>query len=560
MRIAEPGGDAPGLRIRADPGASVGARFLPLSGPRWGIGEFSYPGAHDWNWSGRIKLMSPRQIEVSEPREVGITELVLRDAHQSLFATRMALEDMVDACADIDAAGYWSVECWGGATYDSCIRFLNEDPWERLRTLRKLLPNSRLQMLLRGQNLLGYRHYNDEVVDRFVDKSAENGMDVFRVFDALNDPRNMARAMAAVKKTGKHAQGTICYTISPVHTVEGYVKLAGQLIDMGADSIALKDMAALLKPQPAYDIVKGIKDTYGDKVRVSVHCHSTTGVTQVSLMKAIEAGADSVDAAVSSMSLGPGHNPTESVVEMLEGTGYTTSVNMDRVLKVRDHFKKIRPKYQNFESKTLVSTNIFSSQIPGGMLSNMESQLRAQGAEDKLDEVLAEVPNVKAAAGHPPLVTPSSQIVGTQAVFNVLMGGDYKKMTAEFADLMLGYYGESMGERDPEVAKKAQEQTGKEPIDCRPADKLDPEWESLKEEASKLEGFDGTEEDVLTYAMFPGVAPTFFAERPQGPKNVGLTEGQLKAAAEGQSAALSGPVTYNVTVNGITSTATVIPA
>ncbi|MCB0884329.1 MAG: oxaloacetate decarboxylase, partial [Propionibacteriaceae bacterium] len=235
--------------------------------------------------------MSPRQIEVSEPREIGITELVLRDGHQSLLATRMAMEDMVGACADIDAAGYWSVECWGGATYDSCIRFLNEDPWERLRTFRKLLPNSRLQMLLRGQNLLGYRHYEDEVVDRFVDKSAEAGMDVFRVFDAMNDPRNLEHAMAAVKKVGKHAQGTICYTISPVHTVEGYVKLAGELLDMGADSIALKDMAALLKPQPAYDIVKAVKDTYGD-VQINVHCHSTTGVTQVSLMKAIEAGAD----------------------------------------------------------------------------------------------------------------------------------------------------------------------------------------------------------------------------------------------------------------------------
>ncbi len=312
--------------------------------------------------------MSPRHIEVSEPREVGITELVLRDGHQSLMATRMAMEDMVDACADIDAAGYWSVECWGGATYDSCIRFLNEDPWQRLRTFRELMPNSRLQMLLRGQNLLGYRHYNDEVVDRFVDKSAANGMDVFRVFDAMNDPRNLEHAMAAVKKVGKHAQGTICYTISPVHTVEGYVELAGQLLDMGADSIALKDMAALLKPQPAYDIVKAIKDTYGSDVQINVHCHSTTGVTQVALMKAIEAGADVVDASVSSMSLGPGHNPTEAVVEMLEGTGYTTKVDIDLVLKVRDHFKKIRPKYAEFESKTLVDTNIFKSQIPGGML------------------------------------------------------------------------------------------------------------------------------------------------------------------------------------------------
>ena len=335
-------------------------------------------------------------------RKIGVTELVLRDAHQSLMATRMAMEDMVGACEDIDQAGYWSVECWGGATFDACIRFLNEDPWKRLRTFRELMPNSRLQMLLRGQNLLGYRHYEDMVVEKFVEKSAENGMDVYRVFDALNDPRNMARAMAAVKAVGKHAQGTICYTVSPVHTVDGYIKLAGQLIDMGAESLALKDMAALLQPQPAYDIVKGIKDTYGD-IQINVHCHSTTGVTLVSLMKAIEAGADVVDTAISSMSLGPGHNPTESLVAMLEGTEYETGLDMERLLRIRDHFAGVRPKYKEFESATLVDTDIFSSQIPGGMLSNMESQLKAQGAGDRIREVMAEVPKVKADAGHPPV-------------------------------------------------------------------------------------------------------------------------------------------------------------
>lgn len=487
------------------------------------------------------------------PREIGITELVLRDGHQSLLATRMAMEDMVEACADIDAAGYWSVECWGGATYDSCIRFLNEDPWQRLRTFRELLPNSKLQMLLRGQNLLGYRHYNDEVVDKFVEKSAENGMDVFRVFDAMNDPRNLEHAMAAVKRTGKHAQGTICYTISPVHTVEGYVKLAGQLLDMGADSIALKDMAALLKPQPAYDIVKAIKETYGEQVLISVHCHSTTGVTQVALMKAIEAGADVVDSSVSSLCLGPGHNPTEAVVEMLEGTGYTTNIDMDRVLKVRDHFKKVRPKYSEFESKTLVDTNIFSSQIPGGMLSNMESQLRAQGAEDRIDEVMREVPRVRGDAGFPPLVTPSSQIVGTQAVFNVLMG-EYNRMTAEFADMMLGYYGASPAERNQEVVEKAQAQAKKDPIECRPADLLEPEWDQLTEQAKACEGFDGSVEDVLTYAMFPQVAPKFFTTRDEGPKSVAKTEAQMKAEAEGAangaSQAITGPITYKVSLGG----------
>ncbi|GAA1379079.1 methylmalonyl-CoA carboxytransferase subunit 5S [Luteococcus sanguinis] len=496
------------------------------------------------------------------PRQIGVTEVALRDAHQSLMATRMAMEDMVDACADIDAAGYWSVECWGGATFDSCIRFLNEDPWERLRTFRKLLPNSRLQMLLRGQNLLGYRHYEDMVVEKFVDKSAENGMDVFRVFDALNDPRNMAEAMQAVKKTGKHAQGTICYTISPLHTVEGYVKLAGQLLDMGAESLALKDMAALLKPQPAYDIIRGIKETYGEDVQVNVHCHSTTGVTLVTLMKAIEAGADVVDTAISSMSLGPGHNPTESLVEMLEGTEFTTGLDMDRLIKIRDHFAAIRPKYKAFESATLVDTDIFRSQIPGGMLSNMESQLKAQGAGDRIKEVMEEVPVVKKDAGYPPLVTPSSQIVGTQAVFNVLMGR-YKVMTGEFADLMLGYYGECMGERNPEVVALAKAQQKKDEITVRPADLLEPEWEKLVADAEALPGYNGTEEDVLTNAMFPGVAPKFFASREEGPKNVGKTGAQLQAeadAAAGKANALSEPVTYNVSFDGRKHTVKVEPA
>ena len=496
-------------------------------------------------------------------RKIGVTELALRDAHQSLMATRMAMEDMVDACEDIDQAGYWSVECWGGATFDACIRFLNEDPWKRLRTFRELMPNSKLQMRLRGQNLLGYRHYEDMVVEKFVEKSAENGMDVFRVFDALNDPRNMARAMQAVKDVGKHAQGTICYTVSPVHTVEGYIKLAGQLLDMGAESIALKDMAALLQPQPAYDIVKGIKATYGD-VQINVHCHSTTGVTLVSLMKAIEAGADVVDTAISSLSLGPGHNPTESLVAMLEGTEYTTGLDMERLLKIRDHFAAIRPKYKEFESATLVDTDIFSSQIPGGMLSNMESQLKAQGAGDRIREVMEEVPRVKADAGHPPLVTPSSQIVGTQAVFNVLMGR-YKVLTGEFADLMLGYYGECLGERNPEVIELAHAQAKKDPITDRPADHLTPEWDELVKAASNLDGFDGSEEDVLTNAMFPGVAPKFLASRHEGAKNVSKTPAQMKSEAEAaksgaQATGITGPIKYNVTFAGRSHSVAVEPA
>jgi len=382
---------------------------------------------------------------------IDITELILRDGHQSLLATRMAMEDMVPACEDIDKAGFWSAECWGGATFDACIRFLNEDPWERLRMFRKLMPNTRLQMLLRGQNLLGYRHYEDTVVDRFVEKAATNGMDVFRIFDALNDIRNIRRAVAAVQRAGKHAQGTICYTVSPLHTITGFVEMAERLLELGCDSICIKDMAALLKPQPAYDLVKGIKQACGEGTRVHVHVHATTGVTMVSLMKAIEAGADCVDTSISSLSLGPGHNPTESLMEMLEGTPYSTRVDKKRLLAIKTHFDKIRPRYKEFLSNiTGVDTEIFDSQIPGGMISNLESQLKQQKAGDRMKEVLEEVPRVREDAGFPPLVTPSSQIIGTQAVFNVMMGR-YKVLTGEFADIMLGYYGETLGRRNRHV-------------------------------------------------------------------------------------------------------------
>lgn len=495
-------------------------------------------------------------------RTVDVTELALRDGHQSLLATRMALEDMTPICADIDAAGYWSVECWGGATYDSCIRFLNEDPWHRLRTFRELLPNSRLQMLLRGQNLLGYRHYEDEVVSRFVEKSAENGMDVFRVFDALNDVRNIRTALQAVRRTGKHAQGTICYTVSPLHTVGAFVDMAEQLVEMGADSICLKDMAALLKPQPAYDIVKGIKERCGKDVRVHVHVHSTTGVTLVSLMKAIEAGADAVDTSISSLSLGPGHNPTESLVEMLEGTGYETNLDKGRLLKIKDHFAAVRPRYAAFESNIVgVETEIFDSQIPGGMISNMESQLKQQDAGDRLKEVYAEVPLVRKDSGFPPLVTPSSQIVGTQAVFNVLMGR-YKVLTGEFADLMLGHYGTTIGERNPEVIELARAHAKKDLIECRPADLLPSEWEGLRATAIALDGCDGTDEDVLTYAMFPQVAAKFFGTRSEGPKNLGKDPATASApvtAGNGKEPVRT-PVSYDISTGGRTHKVTVQPA
>jgi methylmalonyl-CoA carboxyltransferase 5S subunit len=486
------------------------------------------------------------------------------------MATRMAIEDLVPACEDLDKAGFWSVECWGGATFDACIRFLNEDPWERLRTFRKLMPKTRLQMLLRGQNLLGYRHYEDGVVERFVDKAAANGMDVFRVFDALNDVRNLRTSIRAVRNTGKHAEGTICYTISPVHEIGAFVELAEQLMEMGCDSICIKDMAGLLKPAPAYTLVRAIKQACGEDTLVHVHTHATTGVTLVSLMKAIEAGADIVDTSISSLSLGPGHNPTEALIEMLEGTGYGTRLDMARILKVKDHFDKVRPRYAEFLTNfNGVETEIFKSQIPGGMISNMESQLKQQGAGGKLKEVLEEVPRVREDAGFPPLVTPSSQIVGTQAVLNVLMGR-YKVMTGEFADLMLGYYGATLGMKQPGVLARAEEHAKKKPITNRPADLLNPEWERLRADAIAIEGCNGTDEDVLTFAMFPQVAPKFFTARHEGPKNLGKDPASepkppAKPAAAAAPAApakgaLSEPVSYVVTYAGKQHKVTVAPA
>ncbi|MDR0967075.1 MAG: methylmalonyl-CoA carboxytransferase subunit 5S [Myxococcales bacterium] len=448
-------------------------------------------------------------------KKINVTDLILRDAHQSLMATRMTFADMAPACPDLDVAGYWSIECWGGATFDSCIRFLNEDPWERLRNFKKLMPKTPLQMLLRGQNLLGYRHYGDEIVDRFVMKAAENGVDVFRVFDALNDPRNLQRSIAAVKKAGKHAQGTISYTVSPVHTLDAFANLAQELEAMGCDSICIKDMAALIKPQAAYDLVKAIKAKV--KIPVHLHSHATTGVTMVALMKAIEAGCDGVDTSISALSLGTGHNPTESLHEMLEGTGYETGLDIKPILRARDHFKQVLPKYREFITKTVgADTDLFLSQIPGGMLSNLESQLKQQKAGHRLQEVLDEVPRVRKDAGYPPLVTPSSQIVGTQAVLNVLMGR-YKQMSGEFQDLVLGYYGKNIAPPNPEVVAIAEQKSGKKPISVRPADLIHEKFDDLKAEAMKLEGFNGSDEDVLTYACFPQVAPKFFKTRPLGP-------------------------------------------
>ncbi|TVR13186.1 MAG: oxaloacetate decarboxylase [Planctomycetota bacterium] len=483
---------------------------------------------------------------------IRVTDVILRDAHQSLMATRMRLEDMIPACEDLDASGFWSLECWGGATFDACIRFLDEDPWQRLRTFKELLPKTPLQMLLRGQNLLGYRHYGDDVVRRFVDKAAANGMDVFRIFDALNDVRNLEVAIAAVVASGKHAQGCISYTVSPLHALQAFVDQARRLQDMGVHSLCIKDMAALIKPQQAYDLVRAIKVACGDDFPVHLHVHATTGVTMVSLMKAVEAGCDGVDTANPAMSLGTGHNPTDAWCELLEGTGFTHAIDLQRVRKVKRHFEQVKERYSEHYTRYVgVSTEIFSSQIPGGMLSNMESQLRQQGAGDKMDQVLDEVPRVREVAGFPPLVTPSSQIVGTQAVFNVLMG-PFQRLTGEFADLMLGYYGSTIGEKDPAVVAQAAKQMDKEAIECRPADLMSDEWEALQAKAFELPGCDRSDEDVLTYAMFPQVAPGFFVQRSQTPSP--QADGQQSVAPQAPAASAQASEPFAANIDGTVET------
>ena len=386
--------------------------------------------------------------------KIKITENVLRDAHQSLHATRMVTSDMLPIAQKLDAVGYWSLETWGGATFDSCIRFLNEDPWERIRKLKKAIPNTQHQMLLRGQSILGYRHYADDVVEKCVERMALNGVDVFRVFDALNDPRNFMVPMKAVKKAGKHAQAAISYAVSPVHTVENYVHLAKELAGMGAESICIKDMASLLTPYAAYDLVKAIRKAVD--LPIHVHSHSTTGMSVATLVKAVEAGAELIDTSISSMSMGPGHSPTESLVEIFRGSEYDTGLDMHLLLEIAAYFRDVvRPKYAQFESSFAgADTRILEAQIPGGMLSNLESQLRQQNAFHKLDEVLKENARVCKDFGYPPLVTPTSQIVGTQAVLNVLMGR-YKNLTAESKNLLVGNYGKTPAAPDPELVKMA---------------------------------------------------------------------------------------------------------
>ena len=475
--------------------------------------------------------------------KVRISDLVLRDAHQSLHATRMTTADMLPICSKLDSVGYWSLEAWGGATFDSCIRFLNEDPWERLRSLHKALPNTPIMMLLRGQNLLGYRHYADDVVDAFVQAAADNGVGVFRIFDALNDPRNLKRAADAAKKTGKHVQMAISYATTPYHTIEKYAELAKTYADFGADSICIKDMAGLLKPFEAFDLVTAIKKK--TSIPINIHTHATTGLSVATLLKAAEAGADILDTAISSMSMGTSHSPTETMVEIFRGTDMDTGLDIKLLLEIAAYFREVRKHYAQFESSFLgADTRILVSQVPGGMLSNLENQLRDLKASDKMDAVLKEIPIVQKDCGYIPLVTPTSQIVGTQSVFNVLFGR-YKKLTAETRDLLIGRYGKTPAPCNEELVKTAlAEAKAEEPVTDRPADLIPNELDKIKTEA-KENGAGNSIEDVLTYAMFPKVAPKFFKERNKGP--VVFTAPEKKAGGAAGSVS-SG--SYTVTVNG----------
>ncbi|MHA6477820.1 sodium-extruding oxaloacetate decarboxylase subunit alpha [Stutzerimonas sp. KH-1] len=447
---------------------------------------------------------------------LGITDVVLRDAHQSILATRVRLEDMLPIAAKLDQVGFWSVESWGGATFDACIRYLGEDPWERIRELKKAMPNTRQQMLLRGQNLLGYRHYADDVVEKFVERAAANGVDVFRVFDAMNDPRNLETALRAVKQQGKHAQGTISYTTSPVHTLDMWVDLAKQIEDMGADSVAIKDMAGILTPYMAFELVSRLKASLA--IPVHMQCHATAGLSSVAILKAVEAGIDNVDTAISSLSMTYGHSPTESVVAMFQGTERDTGLDLELLEEIAAYFREVRKKYAKFEGNLKgVDSRILVAQVPGGMLTNMESQLKEQGAQDKFDQVLAEIPRVREDLGFIPLVTPTSQIVGTQAVINVLTGERYKSITKETAGVLKGEYGAAPAPFNAELQARVLD--GAEVITCRPADLLQPEMERLAAELEELAREKNIKlaedaiDDVLTYALFPQIGLKFLENR-----------------------------------------------
>ena len=448
---------------------------------------------------------------MNESKKIGVTEVVLRDAHQSLLATRFRYHDMEAALKDLDDVGFWSVESWGGAIFDSCIRYLGEDPWERIRKIKSMMPNTPQQMLLRGQNLLGYKHYADDVVNKFVECSKQNGVDVFRVFDALNDPRNMHQALQAVIAVEGHAQGTISYTTSPVHTIDLWVDLAKNIQDMGAHSLAIKDMAGLLKPYVAFELVSRLKDEL--EIPIHMHCHATTGMSVATGVKAIEAGLDNIDTSISSMSMTYGHTPTETLISILDGTNRETGLDIEKLTPIAEHFQKVRRKYRNFEGSLRgVDARILASQVPGGMLTNLENQLKAQDSIDRFDEVINEIPKVREDLGYIPLVTPTSQIVGTQSVINILSGSRYSTVTNEVKSLLKGEYGATPA---PVNKKLQQEGIGDSAvITCRPADVLTDNFQSVEDEfkgviAEKNIVADVSVENVLIYAMFPEIGLNF---------------------------------------------------
>ena len=495
-------------------------------------------------------------------KPLGITEVVLRDAHQSILATRLRIEDMLPICEQLDQIGYWSIESWGGATFDACIRYLGEDPWERLRLLKKAMPNTRQQMLFRGQNILGYRHYADDVVDKFVERCVVNGIDVFRIFDAMNDVRNLEQAIKAVLNTDAHAQGTISYTTSPVHTIAKWVEMGRKIEDMGAHSICIKDMAGLLTPYDAYDLVSKLKKAVS--IPIHMQCHATTGLSVGTYIKAVEAGLDNADTAISSLSMTYGHNPTETIVASFQGQPQDTGLDLIKLEKIAAYFREVRKKYAQFEGSLKgVDGRILVSQVPGGMLTNMESQLKEQGAADKFDAVMQEIPRVREDLGFIPLVTPTSQIVGTQAVLNVMSGERYKTISKETAGVLRGEYGATPAPVNKDLQARVLD--GAQPITCRPADLLEPEMDKIvaevkrKAEAEGVKLSEFVEEDALIDGMFAQVGWKFLQNR--GNPSAFEPAPKPETAAVPAAAKAEGPVeVYSVNVDGKSYNVAVGPA
>ena len=506
---------------------------------------------------------------MTESKKIGVTEVVLRDAHQSLLATRFRYHDMEAALKYLDDVGFWSVESWGGAIFDSCIRYLGEDPWERIRKIKSMMPNTPQQMLLRGQNLLGYKHYSDDVVNKFVECSKVNGVDVFRVFDALNDPRNMQQALQAVIEVEGHAQGTISFTTSPVHTVDLWVDLAKKIQDMGAHSLAIKDMAGLLKPYVAFELVSRLKEEL--EIPIHMHCHATTGMSVATGVKAIEAGLDNIDTSISSMSMTYGHTPTETLISILDGTNRETGIDLEKLTPIAQHFQKVRKKYKSFEGSLRgVDARILASQVPGGMLTNLENQLKSQDSIDRFDEVINEIPKVREDLGFIPLVTPTSQIVGTQSVINVLSGSRYSTVTNEVKSLLKGEYGAT-----PAPVNKDLQQEGigeSAVITCRPADLLNDDFQSVEEEfkntiAEKNILAEASTENILIFAMFPEIGlnflenintPDFFESEPLEINEI--TDSSYLVTVDDQEYSVTLKADNSVTINGNSQTHEVSPS